>query len=84
MRGVKKHDKTNILKINLTLVIFRTLTHPPTTGVTDFLFAGPLGKVGVPCIGMVHLAARSRSRQNQGQEPRGGGRFKKKVMEVSK
>jgi hypothetical protein len=42
MRGVQKHDKTNIEKINLTLVLFRTLTHPPTTGVTDFFFAGLL------------------------------------------
>jgi hypothetical protein len=43
MRGVQKHDKKNIEKENLTLVIFRTLTHPPTTGVPDFFFfAGPL------------------------------------------
>jgi hypothetical protein len=44
MRGVQKHDKKNIEKINPTLVLFRTLTHPPTTGVTDFLFifCGPL------------------------------------------
>jgi hypothetical protein len=43
MRGVQKHDKKNIEKINLTLVFFRTLTHPPTTGVTDiFFFGGPL------------------------------------------
>jgi hypothetical protein len=42
MRGVQKHDKT-ISKKNLTLVLFRTLTHPPTTGVPDFFFfAGPL------------------------------------------
>jgi hypothetical protein len=42
MRGVQKHDKKH-RKINLTLVLFRTLTHPPTTGVTDFFFgAGPL------------------------------------------
>jgi hypothetical protein len=30
MRGVQKHDKTNIEKINLTLVFSRTLTHPLT------------------------------------------------------
>jgi hypothetical protein len=42
VRGVKKHDKKH-RKINLTLVLFWPLTHPPTTGVTDFgLFAGPL------------------------------------------
>jgi hypothetical protein len=29
MRGVQKHDKKNIEKINLTLVLFCTLTHPP-------------------------------------------------------
>ena len=38
MRGVQKHDKKNIEKINLTPVLFRTLTHPPTTGVTDFFW----------------------------------------------
>ena len=38
VRGVQKHDKKISKKINLTLVLFRTLTHPPTTGVTDFLF----------------------------------------------
>ena len=42
MRGVQKHDKKNIKKINLTLVLFRTLTHPPTTGVTDLFFWRPL------------------------------------------
>jgi hypothetical protein len=41
MRGVQKHDKTNIEKINLALVLFRTLTHPPTTGVPDFFLAAP-------------------------------------------
>jgi hypothetical protein len=41
--GVQKHDKKNIKKINLTLVLFRTLTHPPTTGVPDFFFCRPLG-----------------------------------------
>jgi hypothetical protein len=45
-RGVQKHDlnlkefKKNIEKINLTLVLFGPLTHPPTTGVTDFFFIG--------------------------------------------
>jgi hypothetical protein len=43
--GISKTRKNNIKKINLTLVIFRTLTHPPTTGVTDFfLFGGPSEK----------------------------------------
>jgi hypothetical protein len=41
VRGVQKHDK-KISKKNLTLVLFRALTHPPTTGVTDFCFGGPL------------------------------------------
>jgi hypothetical protein len=42
MRGVQKHDE-KISQKNPTLVLFRTLTHPPTTGVTDFFFfAGPL------------------------------------------
>jgi hypothetical protein len=37
---IKKYRK----KINLTLVLFWPLTHPPTTGVTDFfLIGGPLG-----------------------------------------
>jgi hypothetical protein len=38
MRGVQKHDKINIETKNLTLVLFRTLTHPPTTGVTVVFF----------------------------------------------
>jgi hypothetical protein len=42
MRGVQKHDLKNIKIINLALVPFRTLTHPPTTGVTVF-FGSPLG-----------------------------------------
>jgi hypothetical protein len=38
-----KTRQKNIEKINLTLVLvfFRTLTHPPTTGVTDFFFGRP-------------------------------------------
>jgi hypothetical protein len=43
MRGVQKHDKKNIEKINLTLVLFRTLTHPPTTGVPEKKIWRPLG-----------------------------------------
>jgi hypothetical protein len=35
VRGVQKHNKKNREK-NLTLVLFWPLTHPPTTGVTDF------------------------------------------------
>jgi hypothetical protein len=42
VRGVQKHDKKNIEKINLTLVLFWPLTHPPTTGVTDFFYWRPL------------------------------------------
>jgi hypothetical protein len=43
VRGVQKHDKKYRKKINPTLDLFRTLTHPPTTGVTDFfLIGGPL------------------------------------------
>jgi hypothetical protein len=42
IRGVQKHDKKIPKKNNLTLVLFRTLTHPPTTGVTDFFLAAPL------------------------------------------
>jgi hypothetical protein len=34
-RRVQKHEQTNVEKINVTLVLFRTLTHPPTTGVTE-------------------------------------------------
>jgi hypothetical protein len=40
VRGVKKHGKKYRNFLNLTLVLFRTLTHPPTTGVTDFFFIG--------------------------------------------
>jgi hypothetical protein len=41
--GSSKTRQKNIPKTNLTLVLFRTLTHPPTTGVTDFfVFAGLL------------------------------------------
>jgi hypothetical protein len=46
MRGVQKHDKKNIEKIFLTLVLFRTLTHPPTTGVTDFFLPAPCTQHG--------------------------------------
>jgi hypothetical protein len=44
MRGVQKHDKKISKKINLTLVLFRTLTHPPR-GSPDLFFAGPLREV---------------------------------------
>jgi hypothetical protein len=40
VRGVQKHDKKNLQK-NLTLVLFRPLTHPPTTGVTENILAAP-------------------------------------------
>jgi hypothetical protein len=49
VRGVQKHDQKNIGKINLTPSLFRTLTHPPTTGVTDF-FAGPLQTALCPLL----------------------------------
>jgi hypothetical protein len=43
LRNTRKHDKKISEKINLTLVLFWPLTHPPTTGVTDFvLIGGPL------------------------------------------
>jgi hypothetical protein len=38
VREVQKHDKKISKKINLTLVLFWPLTHPPTTGVTDFFY----------------------------------------------
>jgi hypothetical protein len=37
-REVQKHNKENIGKTNLTPSLFRTLTHPPTTVVTDIFF----------------------------------------------
>jgi hypothetical protein len=47
VRGVQKHDTKISEKINLTLVLFWPLTHPPTTGVTDFFFiGGPLPTCG--------------------------------------
>jgi hypothetical protein len=47
VRGVQKHDKKNTQKLNLTLVLFWPLTHPPTTGVTDlFVLAVPCS---APC-----------------------------------
>jgi hypothetical protein len=36
--GSSKTRQKNIEKINLTLVLFRTLTHPPTSGVPGFFF----------------------------------------------
>jgi hypothetical protein len=43
VRGAQKHDKKIPKKTNLTPVLFWPLTHPPTTGVTDFfLIGGPL------------------------------------------
>jgi hypothetical protein len=44
VRGVQKHDKNNIKKINLTPSLFSfSYSDPPTTGVTDLFFcAGPL------------------------------------------
>jgi hypothetical protein len=41
---IKNTIQKTAKKINPTLVLFRTLTHPPTTGVTDFFFGGPLKK----------------------------------------
>jgi hypothetical protein len=40
--GSSKTRLKKYQKINLTLVLFRTLTHPPTTGVPDFFFCRPL------------------------------------------
>jgi hypothetical protein len=40
VRGVQKHLLKNIKQINLTLVLFWPLTHPPTAGVTGFVFGG--------------------------------------------
>jgi hypothetical protein len=42
--GSKKTRQKNIEKINLTLVLFRTLTHPPTTVVPVFFI------LPAPCI----------------------------------
>jgi hypothetical protein len=53
VRGVQKHDKKNIEKINLTLVLFWPLTHPPTTGVTDLFLIG-----GGPLVLGVELGLR--------------------------
>jgi hypothetical protein len=47
MRGFQKHDKKISKQINL--VLFRTLTYPPTTGVPVFFFVGPLA--GAPARG---------------------------------
>jgi hypothetical protein len=38
VRGVQKHDKKISPKRKLTLVLFRPLTHPPTTGVPEFFW----------------------------------------------
>jgi hypothetical protein len=40
--GSSKTRQKNIGKKNLTLVLFRTLSHPPTTGVPGFFFCRPL------------------------------------------
>jgi hypothetical protein len=43
VRGVQKHHKKYVYEnINLTLVLFRPLTHPPTTGSPGFCFGGPM------------------------------------------
>jgi hypothetical protein len=49
VRGVQKHDK-KISKKNLTLVLFWPLTHPPTTGVIDFVFIGGPLEGPVPAV----------------------------------
>jgi hypothetical protein len=41
VKGVLKYCKKGIKQINLTLVFLLPLTHPPTTGVTDFLLLLP-------------------------------------------
>jgi hypothetical protein len=45
VRGVQKHDKKYHTQ-NLTPSLFHTLTHPPTTGATDFSF------LPAPCVGL--------------------------------
>jgi hypothetical protein len=42
VRGVKENTAKNTGKTNLTPVLFWPLTHPSTTGFTDFFFGGPL------------------------------------------
>jgi hypothetical protein len=49
VRGVQKHDFKKNVEKNLTPVLFWPLTHPPTTGVTDFFFWRPLGHVHAGC-----------------------------------
>jgi hypothetical protein len=67
VRGVQKHDKKISKKINLTLVLFWPLTHPPTTGVTDFfLLAAPCPEAGsralyaLFCLPLLVIAAIAR------------------------
>jgi hypothetical protein len=67
----KKHTKTSG-KINPTLVLFWPLTHPPTTGVTEF-FCGPLFLVSehhpsplAPCFYSRGHAPASDNRQHAG------------------
>jgi hypothetical protein len=50
-RGVRKHHKKYIENGNLTLVLFRPLTHPPTTGAADFFFGGPKATKWVSAAG---------------------------------
>jgi hypothetical protein len=68
MRGVQKHDKKNIEKINLTLVLFRTLTHPPTTGVPDFFFGGPLVQVQVQVVQGASKKKNKEEKNNPGKK----------------
>jgi hypothetical protein len=49
MRGVQNTIK-NIEQINLTLVLFRTLTHPPTPGFTDFFLPAPCCQPRAPDV----------------------------------
>jgi hypothetical protein len=51
VRGVQKHDKTNIGKINLTPSLFRTLTHP-RRGSPTFFWPAPWNQpFGTCCLG---------------------------------
>jgi hypothetical protein len=78
-QGEFKNTTKNIGKKNLTLVLFRTLTHPPTTGVTDFfLLAAPwksrdCRRRRQPRLRGKLLTRRRRGSRREGCAARGGG-----------
>jgi hypothetical protein len=92
MRGVQKHDK-NIGEINRTLVLFRTLTRPPTTGVTDgghrffFLPAPWRGARGLAVVDAVfYLTGRRQDRRRPASPalpPLSLGKFASGVLRCS-